>query len=663
MGDNDVRAEAELDDATSIGRFAARVRERHGADVSDYRGLHQWSVDEPELFWAEVWQHFDVVASRDPESILDSRTMPGAQWFGGSRLNYVDQVTRHLDVPTPAVVSFDESGARRELSWRDLLARVAAFAAELRSSGVEKGDRVVGYLPNSAEAVIAFLGTASIGAVWACCGPDYGAAAAAERLEQLQPRVLVASTGNRFGGRFHDRRAALTELAQRLGVAKVVVVDSPQAPDNDDGGPCRVRWADVVDSAAPSAPPLETEQVPPGHPLWVLFSSGTTGKPKGIVHSHAGIVVTHLELFGLQMDLDRGDVFFWYTTTNWMLWNIVAGALLAGVTTITYEGSPAVPTMDRLWDIVADEGVRVFGTSPGHLQACLAQDIHPRLRGDFTRLTTVAVTGAPMSEALDDWVALEVSATATVVSSSGGTDVASSFVGGAPGLRPRKGVIHGPILGVSVAAYDDAGVPVRDTVGELVVTLPTPSMPIGLWGDDDGTRYRESYFETYPGVWRHGDWVTHFSDGTFLIHGRSDSTLNRNGVRIGSADLYNVVERHPAVAESMVVGVECDDGRYRMPMFLVANTGHRIDDTTLDELRRSLREEASPRHVPDEFHVVPAIPHTKTGKKIEVPVKRILQGAEIADVCAPGSIDRPELLSYYSDLALEWRMNPRPSTP
>jgi len=505
--------------------------------------------------------------------------------------------------------------------------------------------------------VVAFLGAAAVGAIWACCAPDYGAEAVAERLGQLGPRVLVASVRHTFAGRPHDRADIVEELVRRVGAGTLVTVGAePKWCERVQSthGVEVISWADAVEQAALFAPALRTEQVPAEHPLWVLFSSGTTGKPKGIVHSHAGIIVTHLELFGLQMDLRPGDAFFWYTTTNWMLWNIVVGALLSGVTTITYDGSPVHPEPDRLWAIAAQEGVRVFGTSPGHLRACAGQDIHPAESYDFSALELVAVTGAPMSPDLAAWVTTAVAPHAMVVSSSGGTDVASSFVGGAPSLRVRDGRIPAAILGVAVATFDENGQAVRDTLAELVVTQPMPSMPLYLWDDTDGVRYRETYFSSFPGVWRHGDWATHTTDGGFEIHGRSDATLNRHGVRIGSADLYTVVESHPAVEEAMVVGVERPGGEYRMPIFIVPRQGVNVDDDVVQELRDRLRSEASPRHVPDEFYVVEALPHTKTGKKLEVPVKRILQGARPEQACSPGSLDRPELLEFYADLARQW---------
>ncbi len=637
-----------------IAAFARRAASRHGRVLDDYWQLHAWSVERPDLFWAEVWDQCGVVASTPYDSVLTGRDLPGASWFDGARLNFVDQVLRFSDQTGAAVVSLDEQGERRELGWGELRSSVASMAATLRGLGVQEGDVVVGYLPNGQEAIVAFLATAALGAVWAGCAPDYGVATAVDRLHQLRPTVLVGATGYVFDGRLRDRRDELASIASRLGVGAVVTVERGDLrPDGLDFGAARhVRWDDACSPR--STAPLATTQVPAAHPLWVLFSSGTTGVPKGIVHGHAGVVVASLASSMLQVDMGPGDVFFWYTTPNWMLWNSVVCSLLSGVTAVTYEGSPFFPDADRLWRIVADEGVTVFGTSPGHLRACEAEGVRPSADHDLAALRQVMVSGAPCPPDLYTWVAEAVGEAVPLVSSSGGTDVVGAFVGGAPPLPVVPGEIPGPILGVAVETFGPDGRAVRDQVGELVVTSPMPNMPVAFWDDPDGARYEAAYFEMFPGVWRQGDWATHTSRGSFVVHGRSDSTLNRHGVRIGSSDLYQIVEGGDGVAEALVVGVERPDGSYRMPMFLVPRDGQVVDDATIERLRHRLRTEGSPRHVPDEFHVVDAIPHTKTGKKLEVPIKRILQGAAVTEVLSDGAVDRPDLISTYVALARRW---------
>lgn len=633
--------------------LAEAAERRYGVTAPSYQDLHAWSVDQPEQFWALVWQECGVVASRAPDRVLADASMPRAQWFPGARLNYVDTVLRHRDRPGPAVVTIGEDGERQEISWPELADRVGAVAQWLREQGVDVGDRVVGYLPNAGEAMVAFLAAAAVGATWAGCAPDYGAAAAADRLAQLRPTVLVAVAGYRFGGKVRDRRDVVGDLAGRLGVRVVVGVDREGLALHPDHLPVPVvAWDAVLRTAHPDEP--VTEQLPPDHPLWVLFSSGTTGVPKGIVHGHAGVVTTHLMVHAMHLDLRAGDVLFWYTTPNWMMWNLLAGALLVGVTAVTYEGSPAVPGPDRLWQITHDERVTVLGTSPGHLQMCADAGVEPGRDRDLSALRQIGVTGAPTPARLNTWVAEHVGPDVPLGSVSGGTDVVSAFIGAVPDVPVVPGRISVPILGVAADAWDSDGRPVLDTVGELVVTRPTPSMPVRFWNDPDGSRYRGAYFDTYPGVWRHGDWVTRHSDGGWTVHGRSDSTLNRNGVRLGSAELYAVVEADPQVAEALVLGVERANGTYRMPMFLVPAAGTSIDDATVDRLRERLRTEVSPRHVPDEFHVVAALPHTRTGKKLEVPLKRILQGAAPDTVLSSGAVDDFTLVDMYVDLARRW---------
>ncbi len=631
----------------NVTGFARFVERRHGLDLPDYRSLWQWSVDAPDDFWKAVWDNFEILSHADPGPALADDAMPGAVWFPGARLNLVEHVFRDRPPHDPAVVYLDEEGHRTELSWSELRRQTASFAAVLRSHGIGPGDRVVGYLPNIPEAVVALLGTAAVGATWAACGQDYAAPAALDRLGRLGPRVLVTTTGYRYAGKWHDRTDEMNMLRDRLpGLELTVVVPRGSA----DGLPERhaphgslLIW----DDAFTTDHPLETVAVPFDHPLWVVFSSGTTGPPKGIVHGHGGVLLEHLKALSLHLDLGPGDRYLWYTSPSWMMWNFLVSGLLVGATVVCYDGAPSHPEVDRLWRIVADEGVTLLGTSPAYVAACSKAHVVPRVDHDLSELRRVGVTGSTLPVTGSLWLAENVGADVQVMSISGGTDVVTAFVGAVPTVPVWPGEISVPCLGVAVDAYDEHGRSVRGRVGELVVTAPMPSMPVCFWDDPDGNRYRDSYFSVYPGVWRHGDWVTITDRGTFVMHGRSDSTLNRQGVRMGSADIYQVVESLPEVTEALVLGIEQADGSYRMPLFVVLAEGTELDDSVAERIRSAIREQLSPRHVPDEIIVAPGVPHTRTGKKLEVPLKRILQGADPARVVDRAAIDAPDLIDWY----------------
>jgi acetoacetyl-CoA synthetase len=625
-----------------ITRFARLAEERTGRSMPGYRELWEWSVADFDGFWATVWDFFDVSSEAGYDRVLDDERMPGARWFPGARLNYAEHILRG-GTEDPAVLAVTEDGTTTALSWDALRAQVAAFAGWLRAYDVGPGDRVVGYLPNAAPALVAFLATASIGAVWSVCGQDYGAEGAAARFAQLEPTVLVAADGYRFNGKVHDRRADAARLRDLLPTVRTaVLVDHVGLP----GDPTMVPWADALATPAP----LRFERVDFDAPLWVLFSSGTTGVPKGIVHGHGGVLLEHCKLTGLHQDLRAGERFFWYTTTNWMMWNLVVSGLLVDATVVLYDGSPVFPDAGRLWQLAADHQVSVLGVSPGYLLACAKAGIEPRAF-DLGALRTVGSTGAPLPAACYPWVAEHVGATVQLASSTGGTDVVSGFAGSAPNTPVWPGEISAPLLGVALEAWDASGKPITGEVGELVVTRPMPSMPVRFWNDPSGARYRDAYFATYPGVWRHGDWMTLTERGSVVVSGRSDSTLNRHGVRLGSADLYAVVEKLPEIREALVVGVELANGGYWMPLFVVLEEGALLDQPLKDRIATAIRTHASPRHVPDVITAVPGIPHTRTGKKLEVPIKRLLQGAPIEQTLSRDAVDDPSLLDFYARLA------------
>ncbi|RHW26274.1 acetoacetate--CoA ligase [Nocardioides immobilis] len=633
---------------SQVGRFLEWLRREREQAVEGYEELWRWSVEEPEEFWAAVWAYFEVEASVPYERVLTDRDMPGARWFTGARLNYAAHVLRTGADDAVAVVALDEDGAPEEMTWGALRGQVGAFAAALRELGVRPGDRVAGYLPNIPAAVVAMLATTGIGAVWTAVSPDFGTRSVLDRLGQVEPTVLVAVDGYRFNGRHHDRTDTVAELVESLpSVRRTILVRSQQ----DQPLPSLVHtllYEDLV--AVPRA--LEPVHVDADHPLWILFSSGTTGKPKGIVQSHAGILLEHLKSLGLCLDLGPGDRYFFHSSTSWMAWNFLVGGLLHGATIVLYSGSPSHDGVDRLWRRAAEVRATVLGMGAAYANACAKAGV--RLGDlDLHCLRTVIPTGAPLPLGGWQWLVDELPARARIDAICGGTDVCTVFFGGSPLLPVRFGRISGRWLGVDAHAYDESGQEVVGGVGEFVVTTPMPSMPVEFWNDPDGARLRAVYFSAYPGIWSQGDWIVIDTDGTVQVLGRSDATLNRGGVRLGSADIYTLVEGQAEVADSLVVGVELPDGEYYMPMFIVPSEGAVIDDGLRERLSSTIRAELSPRHVPDAIIEVPGLPRTLTGKKLEIPVKRILQGRSAAETVSTGSIDHPELLAWFERFALD----------
>jgi acetoacetyl-CoA synthetase len=618
----------------------------------DYHRLWQWSVDEPAAFWGSLWDYFGVLGERGDGPVLAGGPMPGASWFPGATLNYARNALRTAltDPARIAVVARDEEGGAT-LTYAELAAEVARVRAGLVALGVTRGDRVAAFLPNIPAALIGLLATASLGAIWSSCSPDFGPHSVIDRFAQITPKVLLATGRYRYGGKEFDRRPSVEAIAAALpGLAAVVMVGEPGGDDRVTVPP---GVATVPFHALPGAAdePLEHTDVPFGHPLWVLYSSGTTGLPKAIVHSHGGIVLEHLKALCLQQDLGAGDVFFWYTTTGWMMWNYLAGGLLAGAAIVAYDGSATHPGTDALWRMAAATGVTYFGTGAPYVMACAKADLSPGRELDLAALRGIGSTGSPLPPEGFRWVYERVGAGLQLGSFSGGTDLCTGFVGPSPLLPVRAGIIAGPCLGARVEAYDAAGRPVTGEVGELVITGPMPSMPTGFWNDPDGERYRASYFDAYPGVWRHGDWIMMLPDGGCVIFGRSDATLNRGGVRMGTSEFYRVVERLPEIADSLVVdtGQLGEDGR--LILYVVLAPGHELDDALIARLKAELRTQLSPRHVPDEIHQVPGVPRTLSGKKLEVPVRRILLGTPVAEAADPDALANPEVLALFAPLA------------
>lgn len=620
----------------------------------DYGELWRWSVDRPAEFWRALWEFYDLhalggtrVGPADSD-IVDDVPMPGTGWFRGVQVNYADQVLRHVDEHPndAAVVSISEDGTRRALTWAQLRDQVASLSEVLRERGVRADDTVAAYLPDIGEAAVAFLATASIGAIWSSCGQDYAPEGAAGRFAQLEPKVLFCAAGYQYGGKDVDKRSDSAQLAALLpSLTAVVSVGAPVGVSGE------LSFEDAVGRVGAQ---LRLTPVDFAHPLWVLFSSGTTGKPKGIVHGHGGVLVEHLKQIGLQADIGPGDVFFWQTALSWMMWNFRLAGLLVGATIVCYSGHPMYPDADRLWAILESEKVTYFGTSPGQLQASRKAGLRPGVDHDLSALRTLGSTGSTLAADLFGWVDDNVRQGIPVSSVSGGTDVVSAFAGGTTGVPVVAGELSCRYLGVALESWSPDGEPLVGEVGEMVITTPMPSMPVKFWNDPDGKRYRSAYFDhewtggPRPNIWRHGDWVTLTDRGSLIIHGRSDATLNRNGIRMGSADIYEVVEGIEQIAEAFVLGVDGPNGAYWMPLFVTLVPDTQLDDELVARIRGDVRTKLSPRHVPDEVVAAPGIPHTRTGKKLEVPVTAMLAGR--SDVAIdPRAVDDVDLLDWYRE--------------
>ena len=636
--------------ATRVAAFAGWVEERRGlsfGDPTDYDTLWRWSVDHLDQFWGDLATWTGVLPDVPDDQVLTDRGMPGAVWFPGTTINYAEQAFRNASDDHPALIAVAEGAEPVEMSWASLRGQVGAFAATLRRLGVQRGDRVAGYLPNVPEAVIAFLAAASIGAVWSSCAPDFGTRAVLDRFAQIEPTVLVAVDGYRFNGKDYDRRDVVAELRASLPTVRTTIAVPRLFPDEVPDGV--LPWSEAVaDEQQP-----DFEAVPFDHPLWIVYSSGTTGLPKGIVHGHGGVVLEQRKAADLHMDVGVGDRFFWYASTAWIMWNIATSVLLSGATLIVYDGAPAYPSVDAQFALAARTGMTYLGTSAGYLSACEKAGIRPGEMYDLSALRSIGSTGSPLPASAFHWVYDAVRPDVLLGSLSGGTDVATGFIGSSPLLPVTAGELQRPNLGVAAASWNEDGQPVVRELGELVITEPMPSMPLYFWNDPDGTRYREAYFEPWPGVWRHGDWLEITDRGTCIITGRSDSTLNRGGVRMGTADIYAAVESIPAVLDCVVLGVEQPDGGYWMPLFVQLAPGEQLTDELAGTIRTAIREQASPRHVPDEIIAVPGVPHTRTGKRLEVPLKRLFQGADQAKAVSLGTVDDPAAVEYYARLARE----------
>ncbi len=638
-----------------ITRFMSWLKDRLKLHLGGYEDLWQWSVARPDQFWAAIWDYFEVLGDRGSGPVLTGEVMPDVRWFDGATLNYARNALRTAwtDPDRTAIIFDSERGRAGSLSYAQLASEVARVTRGLRALGVGRGDRVAALLPNVPEAVIGLLAAASLGAIWSSCSPDFGARSVIDRFAQIEPKVLIACDGYAYGGKEFSRADMVHDVVAALpGLSAVVMVNLLGSPGNPQPPvrPPVAQWddlgaADLGDGRDQREP--EFDEVPFAHPLWVVYSSGTTGLPKPIMHGHGGIVLEHLKALSLHQDLRPGDVFTWYTTTGWMMWNYLAGGLLAGITIVLYDGSAAYPGTDRLWRLAAEHGVSYLGVGAPYLVACMKAGLRPGADADLSALRAIGSTGSPLPPEAFGWVYQQVKKDLLLGSFSGGTDVCTGIVGPCPLLPVRAGVISGRCLGAKVEAYDDDGKPVIGHVGELVITKPMPSMPVGFWNDAGGVRYRESYFEMYPGVWRHGDWIELLPDGGCVIYGRSDATLNRGGVRMGTSEFYRVVEAFEEVGDSLVVDTGRLGAEGRLILFVVPAAGCELGDQEKNRIRAALRAQLSPRHVPDEIHQVPGIPRTLSGKKLEVPVRKILLGMDPERAADPNALADPDVLGYF----------------
>jgi acetoacetyl-CoA synthetase len=638
--------------AERIGRSRLRhymdwLKRERGRDFADYDALWRWSVSDLEGFWASLWDYFEIRAHKPYTKILGKREMPGAEWFTGAEVNFVDQVLRHETDARPAILYASETQPLRQMSWRELHEKVGSMAAYLRGRGIGRGDRVVAYAPNTPETIIAFLATASIGAIWSVCSPDMGLNAVLDRFRQIEPKALFAVPSCDYNGKHHDKGDVLAEMVAALPSLSDLILmpgsTSQPVPANVQTG----NWADIV--AKPAE--LKVEPVPFDHPLWVVYSSGTTGLPKPIVHGHGGILMVIMAMMALHNDIGPDDVYHWYSSTGWIMWNAQVSGLLVGATIAIYDGAPSYPDWSTLWRFVGETKATFFGAGAAFYANCQKAGVKPRQIADLSHLRSVGSTGSPLSEESYAWIYGELGQDVWLTSISGGTDFAGAFVAGCVMLPVYAGEMQVRCLGADIQSYDDQGKPLDNEVGELVCVSPIPSMPLFLWNDKDGQRYRDSYFDMYPGVWRHGDWIRITPRGGAVIYGRSDATINRYGLRLGTAEIYRAVEELPEILDSLVIDLEYLGRDSYMPLFVVLRPGITLDAALKDRINQAIRKAVSARFVPNDIFQVAEVPRTLSGKKLEVPVKKILLGQPAEKVSNPGTMANPGSLGWFVDFA------------
>jgi acetoacetyl-CoA synthetase len=641
---------------SKLAAFQAWLADR-GVPTGDYAALWHWSVSEPDAFWTAIWNYFDIIHDGSYVRAMSSLDMLGVRWFDGARVNYAEHLLRPERTASANKIALHHSSEIRPLSsttWSTLGSQVRILATQLRAMGVKPGDRVVSYMPNVPETAIAMMATVAVGAVWSSAAIEFGVRTVVERFAQIEPKVIFAADGYMFGGKVYTREAEMRQIIAELPTLEQVIwlpylESSAVAPE----GMSVVTWEQIMDRDAVPPHAFRFERVTCDHPIWIVFSSGTTGLPKPIVHSHVGVLLEHIKLMHFHINLGPDSVMFFYSTTGWMMWNILLAALLTGSAAVLYDGSPVHPAPDLLWRLAASTRTTSFGASPTFIQMMKSAGVKPRETFDLSLLESIVVSGAPSSPETFAWLYRHVKRDLWVTSQSGGTEICSGFVGAVPLLPVYAGEIQARLLGMDVHVWNDRGREVVDEVGELVVTRPFPSMPVAFWNDPGDVRYRESYFEYFAGVWRHGDFIKINERGGCYIYGRSDSTLNRYGVRIGSAEVYRAIERIPEIADSLIVCCELPGAGYFMPLFLKLKEADGLDQALRDKVAAVLRHDCSPRHVPDQMYAVDLIPYTLTGKKMEVPVRKILMGWPVEKAASRDSMMNPEALEFFIRFAQE----------
>jgi acetoacetyl-CoA synthetase len=649
---------------SQVHHFMQWLQRERGLRFDDYDALWHWSITELDSFWLAIWDYFEVRSSAPFSKVLGRRDMPGAEWFPGARLNYAGHILARERPGATAIIHVREGGSLQRMTWAELGDQVRILATQLRRMGVRPGDRVAAVLPNAPAAAVAALATTSIGAIWSCCGPDYGTKGVLERFKQLEPKVFLYVDTYQYGGKFYDRSQELRDVLHGLDSVEVAI-HVPYAGSGAGAAPINGAraWDELMDHPRVPAEDFQCEQVPFDHPLWILFSSGTTGLPKAIVHGHGGILLEHLKHLHFNYEAQAGRPLFFYTSTTWMVWNFVLSTLAADVIPVLYDGNPAYPEPDALWKVIDESGATLFGTSPTYIDLQRKAGVVPREKFKLDRLESVTLAGSPVSAECMEWVYGNVKADLWVAPGSGGTDCCTGFLCGVSLLPVRAGEIQARALGCAAYAFDEQAREIIDEVGELVFTQPMPSMPVRFWNDPEDRRYRESYFDVYAGVWRHGDFVRFNRRGGAFVLGRSDSTLNRQGIRIGTAEIYRSLALLEEIDDALIVNLDLPGGKFFMPLFVKLRAERPLDEAVVQRIRDQLRRDYSPRHVPDKILEVQAIPYTLTGKKLEVPIRRILMGVDPDKAVNRAALVNPDALDYFIRYAKDQRDFARSGAP